>query len=294
MSAHVTTNIFISGLPGKMAHTILLEAENPENSDLFVLPFALTGDTVSEKNRDRYLNKGISLIAADSHADILPPLLNNCSDIIAIDFTTPDAAFGNARLYCEHHIPFVMGTTMPPEVREEINRLVVKSGNYAVIAPNMSAPIVLMQSMLEWAAIEFPDALEGLTLSIAESHQAGKKDTSGTARAMMAAFKSLGIPFSEELIKKLRDPEEQRTIGVPEAFLSGHGWHTYDLTSDRGDVSLGFTHNVNGRKTYAEGALRAVRFLTGKWRGKTGLDTLFRTNGKGRVFSMTDVLRARK
>jgi len=297
--------MLISGLPGKMASAVLLEAKNPENRDLFVLPFALTGGTVSEKDRDRYLDGGISLIATGDHEDMPSSLLpSGHSDIIAIDFTTPGAALANASLYCKHRIPFVMGTTMPSEVREKIDALVVESGNFAVIAPNMSAPIVLMQSMLEWAAQEFPGTLDGLLLNITESHQAGKRDTSGTARALMAAFNTLGArffgsPFTEANIEKIRDPEEQRSLGVPEAFLGGHGWHTYSLDSDNGAVHLELVHNVNGRKTYAEGALRAVRFLAAEWVFEQNIRRHHTATGKprgesGRVFSMTDVLRARK
>jgi len=67
---------------------------------------------------------------------------------------------------------------------------------------------------------------------VEESHQKSKRDTSGTARAMVGYFNRLGIPFRVDQIEMIRDPDLQRGIGVPEEHLNGHGWHTYGLTSE--------------------------------------------------------------
>ena len=70
--------------------------------------------------------------------------------------------------------------------REALLRSAEASGVYAVIAPNMAKQIVALQAALEQMARDFPGSFDGYALSVAESHQSTKADTSGTAKAMHA------------------------------------------------------------------------------------------------------------
>ena len=80
----------------------------------------------------------------------------------------------------------------------------------------------------------------------------------------------------------IRDSEKQKELGIPEEYLSGHGWHNYILKSKDGTVKFQFTHNVNGRDIYALGTLDAVRFLHKKF---------YQENKRGEIYSMIDVLK---
>jgi 4-hydroxy-tetrahydrodipicolinate reductase len=93
----------------------------------------------------------------------------------------------------------------------------------------MNKQIVAFQNFMENFAEEKPNLLKGAILRITESHQEAKSDTSGTAKAMVAYFNQMGIEFSQKEIIKIRDPEKQREIGIPEKYLSGHAWHTYEI-----------------------------------------------------------------
>ena len=173
-----------------------------------------------------------------------------------------------------------MGTTGGD--RQKLVETVTSSSISAVIAPNMAKQIVGFQAMMEYAANTFPALFEGYTLEIKESHQHGKADTSGTAKAMVAYFNQLGIPFSEDQIVKIRDPEIQQTHwGIEEEYLSGHGWHTYTLVSEDRTVRFEFTHNVNGREIYGRGTLDALLYLSEK----------VEAGVSGQVFTMIDVLK---
>lgn len=55
----------------------------------------------------------------------------------------------------------------------------------------------------------FPGAFAGYKMRVVESHQATKKDTSGTAKAVVQSFVELGIPFEVEQIELVREPEAQ-------------------------------------------------------------------------------------
>ncbi len=125
------------------------------------------------------------------------------------------------------------------EIVRGLEEAVRTSSTSAIIAPNMAKQIVGFQAMMEYAANTFPDLFKGYSLEIKESHQKGKADTSGTAKAMVRYFTSLGLGFGEGDIKKERDPDTQKTIwGIPEEFLEGHGWHTYSLEFRRQNSPL--------------------------------------------------------
>jgi 4-hydroxy-tetrahydrodipicolinate reductase len=206
--------------------------------------------------------------------------LKTLDDFITIDYTHPTAVNDNAAFYCQNNLPFVMGTTGGD--RQKLAETVLNSRIAAVIAPNMAKQIVGLQAMMEFAADTFPGLFDGFTLSVKESHQNGKADTSGTAKAMVGYFNAMGIPFTAEQITMERDPANQaQKWGIPDAYLGGHGWHTYALDSADKTVHFEFTHNVNGRDVYAHGTLDAVKYLSAK----------VRAGVKGRVFSMIDVLK---
>lgn len=101
----------------------------------------------------------------------------------------------NAKFYSNTGLPFVMGTTGGD--REQVIRDVEASGVYAVVAPNMGKQIVAFQTMIEMMAERFPGCFAGYTLEVVESHQRTKVDTSGTAKAVVASFKKMGLDFEE-------------------------------------------------------------------------------------------------
>jgi 4-hydroxy-tetrahydrodipicolinate reductase len=186
----------------------------------------------------------------------------------------------NTRFYCRHTLPFVMGTTGGN--RAELMEIVKHSAVAAVIAPNMAKQIVGLQAMMAHAAEQFPGLFKGYRLTVRESHQTGKADTSGTAKTMVEYFNRMGVEFSAEQIQMERDPQRQRTVwGIPEQYLGGHGWHTYSLVSPDGTTRLEFTHNINGREIYGEGTLDAVIFLKSR----------IAQGAKGVVYSMIDVMK---
>jgi 4-hydroxy-tetrahydrodipicolinate reductase len=147
----------------------------------------------------------------------------------------------------------------------------------------MAQQIVGLQAMLAYGAENFPALFKGYTLDVRESHQQGKADTSGTAKAIVSYFNAMGVDFTEDQIQKERDPAVQQAHwGIPQGYLDGHGWHTYTLTSPDGTAMFQLKHNVNGREIYIEGTLKAIRYL----------DRKVREGLQGRVFTMIDVMKA--
>jgi len=269
--------IMVNGLPGNMASNAASHALADSRFEL--IPHSLTGPEITE-TEIIVDSVSIRLIQPRVRDQAVLPIKQKEGLFLNVDFSLPPAVNSNAEFYCKHGLPFVMGTTGGD--RQLLEDTVLASSISAVIAPNMAKQIVGFQAMMEYAAKTFPDLFKGYSLEIKESHQKGKADTSGTAKAMVRYFNSLGLPFAEEEITKERDPETQKNVlGIPEEYLSGHGWHTYSLDSNDKTVHFEFTHNVNGRDVYAMGTLDALIYLAKK----------VQEGVQGKVFTMIDVLK---
>jgi 4-hydroxy-tetrahydrodipicolinate reductase len=271
--------VMVNGLPGKMASEVCNQIVNADKDRY---SFKLYGSSLTgpETNAFSFTVDGgftINLFTPGERSQLVRGMTwHRDRSFVAVDFSHPSAVLENAEFYCLHKIPFIMGTTGGDQ--KKLEEMVKQSETCAVIAPNMAKQVVTFLSMMQFAAQNSPDVFKDYTLRIVESHQAGKADTSGTAKAMVGYFNSLGIPFSPEQIEMERNIEKQRAMGIPEEALSGHGWHTYSLRSGDGSVFFQFTHNVNGREIYALGTLDAVNFLAKNLR-------------PGTVYLMADVLK---
>jgi 4-hydroxy-tetrahydrodipicolinate reductase len=272
------TKIMMNGLPGNVTQVICRQALADDR--ISVLPYSLTGPEIQIPHC-HIGETAIELIGPDQRDNKITTIKETEGPFISVDFTHPTAVNANAEFYCRHQLPFVMGTTGGN--RDQLVATVEKSAIAAVIAPNMAKQIVGFQAMMAHAAEHFPNLFKGYRLTIRESHQAGKADTSGTAKDMVGYFNKMGVEFTPDQIEKERDPERQRNMwGIPAQHLAGHGWHTYTLISADQSTKFEFIHNINGREIYGEGTLDAVLFLSRK------VDQ----GAKGKVFSMIDVLKA--
>ncbi|PIF02966.1 MAG: dihydrodipicolinate reductase [Desulfococcus sp.] len=278
-------HVMVNGAPGNMARQLMRHVIAA--GDMNLIPMSMTGPETAEKE---IAADGVSVrLIRPDEKDLLLDRLDTSglaadgakgSPVVAVDFTHPSAVNANAAFYAANGLWFVMGTTGGD--RSALHETVEDSEISAVIAPNMAKQIVGLQAMLEYGAATFPGLFRGFDLRIRESHQRGKADTSGTAKALMASFQRLGCEFSADQIEMERDPVRQREEwGIPEEFLDGHAWHTYTLRSPASGAEFAITHNINGREIYMGGILDAVRYLAAR-----------RTAGPGKVYSMEDVLRA--
>lgn len=281
--------VMMNGLPGAMGHEVSAACMR---RGMQLAPIALTGAgcaaTVQVSDGNGGKEQEVRLLDANTDGvdeELKALVAEHGSNLIAIDFTHPTAVNANATRYAKHKINFVMGTTGGD--REALMETTTSSGVCAVIAANMCKQIVALTATLKAMATQFPGAFSGYTLSVTESHQSGKADTSGTAKDMVQYFQGLlgteGTEFKVSDIVKLRESPKQLAFGVPEDALKGHAFHTYTLKSADNSVSFQFQHNVCGRRTYAEGVCDAVQFLAGK---------VAEGDGGKKVFDMIDVLSA--
>ncbi|MDA3918458.1 MAG: dihydrodipicolinate reductase [Deltaproteobacteria bacterium] len=270
-------DIMINGLPGNVAKTMTASALKDDRFN--VLPLSLTGQEIENKtiNIDDIT---FELIKPDTRDEKIKEIKSQSASFIAVDYTHPTAVNSNALFYTQNKIPFVMGTTGGD--RDKLEQTVRQASTPAVIAPNMAKQIVGFQAMMEYAANSFPDLFHGYTLEVIESHQNGKADTSGTAKAMVGYFNKLGPDFDVNDIKMIRDPKiQEQELKIPKEYLTGHGWHTYTLKAEDGSAMFEFKHNINGRDIYVNGTFDAVMFLVQK---------LEESDSTRKLYTMIDVL----
>ena len=183
----------VNGLPGNVAQIVARHIFKDPRFEL--LPYSMTGPEIQESEH-KIETLSLELIGSDNKASKINTIKEQHGSFLSVDFTHPSAVNPNAEFYCLAGLPFVMGTTGGD--RQKLVEAVSSSSISAVIAPNMAKQIVGFQAMMEYAANTFPALFEGYTLEIKESHQHGKADTSGTAKAMVAYFNELGVPFFRE------------------------------------------------------------------------------------------------
>lgn len=272
----VSFPILVNGCTGKMGLSV---AEAAAQRGLHLVPVSFS----SREKVEKAIQVGqtdIRIYGPSAREDVLSSIADEFPDVIVVDYTTPDSVNSNAELYCKLGLPFVMGTTGGN--KHLLYKSVQDSKNYALISPQMGKQVVAFVAAMKIIAEQFPGAFSGYHLEVLESHQAGKLDTSGTAKDVIACFEKLGVSYDMNRIVKIRDPEQQlEMVGVPEEHIQGHAFHLYHLTSPDDSVSFEFQHNVCGRSIYAEGTIDAAIFLHRKVQSKDSK----------RIYNMDDVLR---
>ncbi len=267
-------NILLTGF-GNVAQVLLKHLR--DDPEINVLPFVLAKmddwDNLQWDNA-RKNNIGIIYPTDDEHMQsILTNTKKDIGSFIAIDFTAPVAVIPNSTSYIKTGIPFLIGTTGGN--RTLLEEMIRTSDIPAVVAPNMVSQIVMLAGMLKWAGQNYDKPLLGWTLKIKESHQAKKKDPSGTGMAFAKLLIEMGAMIDvtdPKQFDSVRDREGSLKMNVTEEFLDGHGFHTYFLTDPTGTLSINLEHNVLGREAYGPNVVRCVHFLHQKMlKGETGL-----------------------
>lgn len=281
-AASAPVPIMVNDLTGKMGRAVADAVVARGADQCFLVPVALSGQAKDPVDVGGVEVEIRSVLDGDAGAT-LDELKSSYPGMIVVDYTLPAAVNANASLYVKHGTPFVMGTTGGD--REALADQVRASRLPAVIAPQMGKQVVAFQAAMRLMAENFPGAFTGYTLTVTESHQSSKVDTSGTAKAIVQSFNDLGCGFDIEDARLVRDePTQLGEMRVPKEHLLGHAFHTYKLTSPDGSVGFEFQHNVCGRSIYAEGTVDAALFLAQKTRSATSPE-------EETLFDMIDVLK---
>lgn len=190
---------------------------------------------------------------------------------VVIDFTTPEATMNHLATCVERNFALVIGTTgLNDEQKVQVTQ--AAQSIPVVFAPNMSVGVNVLTSLVEQAARILGDDYD---VEIVEMHHRHKVDApSGTALALgEAAAKGLDRNLKDCAIygrEGAEGPRDTQTIGF--ATLRGGdvvGEHSVIYAGDGERVEI--THKASNRATFAQGAVRAARWLKGKSAGHYGM-----------------------
>lgn len=189
-----------------------------------------------------------------------------------IDFTRPEGTLAHLKICRERGVKAVIGTTGFTDAQKaeiaEIARDVA-----IVMAPNMSVGVNVVLKLLDMAARALS---QGYDIEIIEAHHRHKVDApSGTALKMgevVAAalgrdLKQCAV-YGREGVTGERDPSTIGFATVRGGDIVGDHTVLFAGTGERIEI----THKSSSRATYAQGSLRAVRFLAGRANGLYGMD----------------------
>ena len=187
---------------------------------------------------------------------------------VMIDFTRPEGTLAHLELCCRQRVGLVIGTTgFSPEQKAQIAAAAGDAG--IVFAPNMSVGVNLSLKLLEMAARVLS---EGYDVEIVEAHHRHKVDApSGTALRMGEV---VATAMGRDLANCAVYGREGVTGERPASTIGFATVRGGDVVGDHTVMFLGtgerleITHKASSRATFAQGALRAARFLAG---GRVGL-----------------------
>jgi 4-hydroxy-tetrahydrodipicolinate reductase len=184
-----------------------------------------------------------------------------------IDFTRPEGTLRHLEYCAAHGIKLVIGTTGFDDAGKAAIR--AAADQVAILfAPNMSVGMNVTFKLLELAARSLS---EGYDIEIIEAHHRHKVDApSGTAlqmgeviaRALGRDLKEAAV-YGREGVTGERDPSTIGFATVRGGDIVGDHTVLFAGTGERIEIS----HKSSSRVSYAQGALRAARFLADKPNG---------------------------
>ena len=257
--------IAIAGASGRMGRMLIEEIRTAPDCELTgALDVAQSPNMGSDATAFLGYASGVSITA-----DLIVGIKGSTT---LIDFTRPEGTLSHIRVCRDLGVNAVIGTTgfsdaQKAEIAQAARDIAI------VMAPNMSVGVNVTLKLLEMAAKALST---GYDIEVIEAHHRHKIDApSGTALKM-------GEVIAQALGRNLKDCAVYAREGITgERDPSSIGFATVrggDIVGDHTVLFAGIgerievTHKSSSRATYAQGSLRAARFLHGQ---KTGLFDMF-------------------
>ena len=268
MTEKLLNPVAVAGASGRMGH-MLIEAIQASGDCQLAGALDMAASPAIGTDATAFLGQsGGVAITADLHAGLKDAR-------VLIDFTRPEGTLAHLEVCRALGVNLVIGTTGFTEAQKAL--IAEAARDIAIVmAPNMSVGVNVTLKLLEMAARALST---GYDIEIVEAHHRHKVDApSGTALKMGEVIAgALGrdlkdcAVYAREGVTGERDPSSIGFATIRGGDIVGDHTVLFAGTGERIEI----THKSSSRATYAQGSLRAVRFLAGR---KTGL------------FDMADVL----
>ncbi len=257
-------NIAVAGAGGRMGH-MLIEAVLASGDCRLSGALDVAGSPAIGQDAGTFLGQTTGVaITADLRAGLA------AADVL-IDFTRPEGTLAHLAVCRELGVRAVIGTTGFTPAQKAV---IADHAQHvaAVFAANMSVGVNVMLKLLAQATTALGAAYD---VEVVEAHHQHKVDApSGTALAMgEAVARARGVDLAAQGVFTRHGHTGERAPGsIGFATVRGGdivGEHTvlFCGTGERIEIA----HKSSSRNNYADGSLRAVRFLAGLPAGQPGL-----------------------
>jgi len=242
------TDIIVMGGSGRMGGTLVRLAQSDPELNLKAV--------IARSERLTELENLDCLVSAD-----LDEVLPQSPRAVVVEFTSPEATLEHVAICKRHGNPIVIGTTgMKPAqlavVQEAATRVPI------LLAPNMSVGVNVLLKVLPMLVQMLGPAYD---MEMMEIHHNRKKDApSGTALKLAECMAQARGWVYDEVKKHSRDgiigERSEKELGVM-ALRGGDvvGDHTAYFFGPGERIEV--THRAHSRETFAQGALRAAKWL---------------------------------
>ncbi|MBY0466957.1 MAG: 4-hydroxy-tetrahydrodipicolinate reductase [Burkholderiales bacterium] len=256
----MTLNICVAGASGRMGR-MLIEAIQAADDCTLIGALDVAGCPALGTDAAAFLGKPSGVLIT---ADLRQGLKG--ADCL-IDFTRPEGTLAHLAVCRELGVKAVIGTTGFTDEQKQV--IADAARDIAVVfAPNMSVGVNVTLKLLQMAAKAMAT---GYDIEIVEAHHRHKVDApSGTALKMGEVIaEALGrdlkdcAVYAREGVTGERDPSSIGFATIRGGDIVGDHTVLFAGTGERIEV----THKSSSRVTYAQGSLRATRFLSGQSKG---------------------------
>ncbi|WP_017304482.1 4-hydroxy-tetrahydrodipicolinate reductase [Spirulina subsalsa] len=254
--------VVVNGAAGKMGREVVKTVAQAED-------MMLIG---AVDHNPEVLGQDVGIVAGCGELEV--PILNDLQSVLVlatqekvqgvmVDFTHPDGVYENVRSAIAYGVRPVVGTTgLSPEQLDDLSEFAEKASTGALVIPNFSIGMVLLQQAALQASKYF-DHVE-----IIELHHNQKADApSGTAiktAQMLAEMGKTYNPPSVQESEKLpgaRGSIAEENIRIHSVRLPGLLAHQEVLFGSPGQVYT-LRHDTSDRACYMPGVLLAIRKVT--------------------------------
>lgn len=191
---------------------------------------------------------------------------------IIIDFSSPEGASEIALAAHGFTVPIIIATTGLSDALNSILR------DYAKKIPifqsaNMSFDVALLRNILKSVSVQLADT----DIEISETHHSGKADTPSDTAKLLAETVNEALGNSKTLVYGREGKREKNEIGLS-SIRGGNiaGEHTIQFFGEYETLTI--NHTAYSREAFAEGAVKAARFLLTKEAGFYTMDDLVHNN----------------
>ncbi|RZF23857.1 4-hydroxy-tetrahydrodipicolinate reductase [Paraburkholderia sp. UYCP14C] len=261
--------IAVAGATGRMGR-MLIEAVLGAGDATLAGALSKSGGAALGRDAGAFAGKATGIAITDD----IDTVLASCD--VLLDFTRPQGTLAYLSAAQRHKVKMVIGTTGFDAAGLDVIREAAKN-TAIVLASSTSVSLNVTLGLIELAARNFS---QGYDIEVVEAHHRHKVDApSGTALTIGETIaNALGRKLSECAVyarEGVTGPRASSSIGFS-AIRGGDivGEHTVLFIGDGERIEI--RHETLNRWPYANGALRAARFLMGRDAG---------------LFDMHDILR---